>query len=193
MSTYGDLHINWDGVNAPKSGWERPKTGELHLNTFKNVRDDALLRVLSNLQLRDTHDIVSVDNESPSRPLQVSWDEQVTSVLSWTEAHGVIGSGIVIKRRFEDGSDRFVGMIQVGGAVLDDFQMEYNTHPIVRARYSASQKKWIALSVFNCFASPWGLAFLGRNANSTEVWHRVSEEDWEKMLNLVVDNCRRIG
>lgn len=193
MSAYGDLHINWDGVGAPKSGWERPKTGESHLKIFKTLRDDALLRIVSNLQLRDTHDIVSVDNEAPSRPLQISWDEHVSTVLSWTESHGVIGSGIVIKRRFEDGSDRFVGMIQIGGAVLDDFQMEHNSHHIVKFRYSASLKKWVVLSTLNCFASPWGLAFLGRSVESTEIWHRVSEEDWEKMLNLVVDNCRRVG
>lgn len=179
---------------SSENGWSIPRSGEMQLNIFKAVRDDVLMKVLTDLQLGPAHHQISVDGESPNRPIQIDWDSHLSPTISWNETIGAFGPGLVIKRKTDSpvlNATSFVGMVQVGGNLLSSLELETSTNPAIKRRWSKSRKKYVVVTMCNYFLSPWTLSFVGRIPNGNLDWYQVNEAKWTLAIAKVIGNFGR--
>jgi len=156
---------------------------------FRQVRDHFLLPVLSDLQLKSTHSMISVDGETPGRPIEISWDSHLSQTLSWSESFGVVGTAMKFSRFWPHGDRKTIGMIQLGGVVLTEREFK-GTPPgwYIKAKQSKTTKKYTVLTHQGWYLSAWGLWLLGEQGSEVIVWHSVPETKFGTALNKAFEN-----
>lgn len=144
---------------------------------FRQVRDHFLLPVLSGLQLKKTHSMISVDGEVPGRPIEISWDAHLPSTMSWSETLGVVGFGMIVNRFWPHGDRKKVGAIQVAGVVLEQKAfMETPGRWYKQAKQSKTTKRFTVLTHQEWFLTSWGLWLLDHKEPDPDIyWHKVPE------------------
>ena len=188
-----------EGIYGPDlenpASWDRPKTPAAELRAFQLVRDFFLMPVLSSLQLKSTHSLLSVDGEAPTRPVHIDWDSNTARTITWTDVYGNVGPGMVVSYRWgRKQVHRQLGMIQIGGVVVDE--KKFSGLPrtwFKQVKSSRTTKKRVVLTLQEWFLSAWGLNLLNRKpAKGMELgmWHKVTERDFGKALDRAFKEAR---
>lgn len=183
-----------EGVYGPEfedpANWERPETPAAELRMFRQVRDRFLLPVLSAMQLKKTHTMLSVDGEVPGRPVEIAWDSHLPSTVSWSDRLGTVGFGMLIDRFWPHGEKKRVGGIQIGGVVLAKQAFIGTPSRWYKdMRYSKTAKNYAVLTHQEWFLTSWGLWLLHRTAAPNVLWHKVKELEFGQAINKAFENA----
>ena len=92
--------------------WKRPDSAIRIERVFRDVRDHDLsyLRVLLETQLGSS---LSIDGSGDGL-VELDWDRCITPHLTWSDALGIIGPGMVLSLKSKP-----IAMIQIGAAEVD--------------------------------------------------------------------------